>query len=745
MKKVANFLVEKRYIVLVSMIIITVVCGLLINKVTVNTDMSKYLPTNSSMKAGLGIMNKEFPVNEASGDVRVMFNGLNDSQKAKILEKLKAIKYVDTVDFKAGSSDYNKGERSLYIVNFKYGYSSSEAVAVANAISNGFKDYDMVYHIDNVKSSLSPFIIFSALAILTIILLLMCHSWLEPILLLVTIGLAVVINMGTNVFLGSISENTKSISSILQLVLSMDYAMVLLNRYRQELALNSNAKIAMKSALAKAFHAIVSSALATMVGLLTLCFMSFKIGMDLGLVLSKGVFFSMICITTVLPALIVMFDKGIKKSTKKVLPIKMDAISKFSNKFRFVITGVFVIIFVCVFLLSNNTKIAYVLSGGDPTAKYFPKDSQVVILYKNSDEAAAAKMADKYSSNPNVKVLNSYSSTLGKSYTAKELASVLAQSSGSGMKIDPSMLKIIYYSYYKGDKASSLSAREFMKISMTESDPSWKLSIKDLFTQLSNSILKDSRFDALINADMRVKISAMKTKLDMGEKQLVGPNYSRMILTVSLQDGSDQSNAFIKELSQTCKKSFSRDHYLIGSSPMVYEMSQSFGSEHNFITLLIVIAIFVVVAVTFRSFLIPLILVLVIQGGVYLTISLIGLQGDNIYYLALLIVECILMGATIDYGILFASYYKESRVSMGRSEALKAALDGSIHTILTSGLIMIFVTGIVGFAFKDPSAAMVCQTIAKGAFFAVILTVFVLPGVTATFDKLINRGKRVHL
>jgi len=264
----------------------------------------------------------------------------------------------------------------------------------------------------------------------------------------------------------------------------------------------------------------------------------------------------------------------------------------------------------------------------------------------------------------------------------------------------------------------------------------------DLFSQLNNSILKDPRFDAFINADMRVKISAMKTKLDNGEKQLVGPNYSRMILTVSLQDGSDQSNTFIQELSQISNKSFSGDHYLVGSSPMVYEMSQSFGSEHNFITLLTVFAIFVVVAVTFRSFLIPLILVLIIQGGVYLTISLIGLQGDNIYYLALLIVECILMGATIDYGILFASYYKESRVSMGRGEALNAALNGSIHTILTSGLIMMLVTGIVGFAFKDPSSAMVCQTIAKGAFFAVILTVFVLPGVTATFDKLINRGSK---
>lgn len=1220
MKKISKYLVEKRFIILAAMLIIAVICGILSSRVSVNSDMTKYLPDKSSMKAGIDIMDKEFPATEDTGDIRVMFNGLNDTQKEEVLNKLKAIQYVDSVDYTAGSSDYNNGTHTLYVVNFKYDYGTTEATAVEKAISSDFNNYDMVYHVDTDSHDLPAYMILLALAILMTVLILMCASWLEPVLILVTIGVAIVINMGTNLFLGTISETTKSIASILQLVLSMDYSMILINRYRQELTLNADPKTAMKNALGNALAAIISSALATIVGLLALCFMSFKIGTDLSLVLAKGVLCSMLCIITILPALLVMCDKGIKKTAKKVLPIKMDAIGRFSNKFRFVATGVFVVIFVGAFMLSQNTKLAYVLAGSDPTEQYFPKDSKIVLVYNNSDKDAAAKLADQYASNPSVKDVQSYSTTLGKEYTAKELSDQLASSNNdSGLKIDASLLNIIYYDYFKGNtqgtitvgdfinflennvatnesfadqlggdikdkldamkkfadpanltqpmsaqeianffgmnqdhitqifmfyyiknggantgtmtlpqfadfitndvasnkeyasmldkntlsminqlktftnkatvtksltvaqlattlgmdentvkllmvyyKASqadfdagtmtlpqfvgfltkdvasnqmfssyfdsatlaqmsslaqftntaviqkqmtstelatalhmdatmveqilqmlsgvkgttveTMSMQEFVDFlcsnvitnaqyasqfdqatigqlkfmqsimnatvsgqalgssdmaklfgmepsmvrmiytyyiasygdtsawkqsvqsminfmvndvasnkafspmfdsntmnklgmlqklingtvagtsytsaslsklfgmdasqlnqlyllydskygdtsgwkmsvqsfvnfiisdvmtneqfsgsfsantaselktakividasvsgnaytaqemsdmfsglsdklnaktmdlmylyyfSATASDPSWKLSINDMFSFLSSNILNDPRFDGFIDADMRAKIADMKTTLEDGIKQLTGPNYSRMILAVSLQDGSDESTNFVKDLSQKCKDSFSGNYYLIGNSPMVYEMSQTFDKELHFITILTAVAIFVVVALAFRSFLVSLILVLIIQGGVYLTIVLCSVNGNSIYYLALLIVQCILMGATIDYGILFASYYKETRPTTDRKNALIAAYNGSIHTILTSGLIMVFVTGILGYAFQNPTVGQICLTIAKGALCAVVLIIFILPGVIAAFDKFINKRKK---
>ncbi len=153
------------------------------------------------------------------------------------------------------------------------------------------------------------------------------------------------------------------------------------------------------------------------------------------------------------------------------------------------------------------------------------------------------------------------------------------------------------------------------------------------------------------------------------------------------------------QLTSLCDEKLSGDYYLIGNSAMNFEMEKSFGGEMLLITLLTAIAIFIVVAVTFRSLIIPVILVLIVQCGVYITVSIIGLQGYSIYYLALLIVQCILMGATIDYGILFTNYYREQRGLLDGKEALSAAYDGSIHTILTSASIMVLVTGIIGYCF----------------------------------------------
>ena len=171
-------------------------------------------------------------------------------------------------------------------------------------------------------------------------------------------------------------------------------------------------------------------------------------------------------------------------------------------------------------------------------------------------------------------------------------------------------------------------------------------------------------------------------------------------------------------------------------------MAQIFRSELLFITLLTAIAIFLVVLVTFRSFIVPLILVMLVQCGVFLTVAVVGWQGYSIYYLALLVVQCILMGATIDYGILLTTYYREKRESMGIRDSIKAAYDGSIHTILTSGLIMVIVCALVAPTFGEPTVSQICSTISIGAFCAIMLIVFVLPGVLATLDKLVCRKNK---
>ena len=133
----------------------------------------------------------------------------------------------------------------------------------------------------------------------------------------------------------------------------------------------------------------------------------------------------------------------------------------------------------------------------------------------------------------------------------------------------------------------------------------------------------------------------------------------------------------------------------------------------------------------------PAILVLIVQCGVYITVSVVGIQGLSLYYLALLMVECILMGSTIDYGILFTTYYLESRKTVDIKEALKIAYRGSIHTIMTSGSILVIVTGVLSSYFPDPSVSEICRNISIGALSAATLILFILPGILATMDKFI--------
>ena len=306
----------------------------------------------------------------------------------------------------------------------------------------------------------------------------------------------------------------------------------------------------------------------------------------------------------------------------------------------------------------------------------------------------------------------------GNPNTPEEMTGLFA---GVSDRLDENTVSLLYLYYF----------------STTEGSASWTLSVDELYGFLSGSVLSDPRFSGFIDADPRDEINAMKAEIDAGVQQLIGPDYSRMILTVALQDGSDASTDFMRTLSAESDDAFNGNYYFIGNAPMVYEMSRTFGDDYLLITILTAIAIFLVVAITFRSFVIPLILVMIIQGGVYLTVSLSGLQGNSIFYLALLIVQCILMGATIDYGILLTSYYKEARNTKDRGEAIIAAYNGSIHTILTSGLIMMLVTGIVGYAFENPTIGQICQIISMGALSAMLLIVFILPGVLAAFDRLI--------
>ncbi len=471
MKKTAHFIVRHNRAVLIFMIVLALGCAVLIPQVEVNADMTSYLPDTSNMRIGLNLMGDELEIDGLSKTIQVMFRDLTEEEKLSIPELLADIEYVESVTYDAESEDYNRDPYTLYVLTTEYDYNSSEEKSIEHTVTRQFADYNVEVKNDAVSSmDLPMWVIALALAILFVILLVMCNSWTEPFLFVVTIGIAVVVNMGTNIVRGSIASVTFTIGAILQLILSMDYAIILMNRYRQEYALVNNKAAALESALTHAFSSVASSGLTTVVGLLMLVFMSFRIGFDLGFVLAKGVLISMICTFTVLPGLILIFSDLVMKTTKKVPEIPFSRLTGGIYRVRWVFVPAFILLFAGAVIIQNNTDVSYSLSVDSSIPEIFPPDNSIILLYNNEDEDRIADLVANFEDDEHIKSAVSYPTLLGIQYTTEEMYENIDSlmdgmgSSDSDVEMDfsPELLAILYYDYYAGDNLPEMSMSEFI-------------------------------------------------------------------------------------------------------------------------------------------------------------------------------------------------------------------------------------------------------------------------------------------
>ena len=769
MRKLAEMITAHRGRILAGILLLCAVCAFLALKVPINADMTKYLPEDSSMKQGMDILQAEVGNLQMPQTIRVMVEDLEKEEQENFREQAARLPGVDSAVLTDEKDNY-----TLYTVSTSFLYGSAQEQAIEKALKAlGDSGHKVTVCNDETTGMRIPLLVYAlAVVILLIVLFLMCRSWAEPFLFLITIGIAIVINLGTNIILGSVSQTTYSMSAILQLVLSMDYSVILMNRYRQEKALGTGCtayqkknnrtgddhqtsglsgdlkaaphagkEAAMTEAWLKAFSSISSSGFTTLVGLLMLIFMRFKIGMDLGLVLAKGVFLSMVCVLTFLPGLILQFDGLIEKTEKKALHIPVGGLARFGYRFRYVLCVGFLVLFIgCGYLqtLSENT---YALSMDDPIAEIFATPNPIILLYPSGSEDQAAQLAKDLEEKEGVTQVLSYSTTLGRQMTPAEMAgyvkemassaetftALLGEMDLSGMEdqienLNAGSLQLIY-SFYGLQNAGTAPET---------------LSIEELFLFLEKN-LDNPLVSGLIGEESKDRIREMGEMLDKAGQMLRGEKNGIMMINTILPVEGQETQAFLEEIQNDCSNRMEGDHYLIGNSPMAYEMKAGFGREFLTISLLTAGAVFVVVAVTFRQLILPVLLVLLVQCGVFMTIMTSYVIGYQIYYLAVIILQCILMGATVDYGILFANYYREMRAVYPADQVLQPVFERSIHTILTSSMFMIFVTGAIGFSPVDQTIAQICRCIALGALSAVILVLFILPGLLAAADKLVKR------
>ena len=536
MRKVTDFIVKARYVFLTLFVILAIFSLYLGTKVNINEDIMKYLPETSEIKIGKDIMDEEF-IEQDSSVLNVMFKGLSDTEKEDTLKKLESINGVSSVLYE-NTDEYNRDKYTLYVLNVDDYDHSKTAENVYNEV-NEMKPEAMSGSIySKWKPVLQIWIVVVAIAMAMIILTILSESYIEPWLYLISIGVAVFINKGTNIIFPSVSNITDSIVAILQLALSMDYSIMLSNRYRQEREKEKDKTKAMKNALYDSFKAISSSSITTVVGLLALVFMSFTIGRDLGLVLAKGVLLSLISIFFCLPGLLVLCDKLIMNSKKKTINFNLKGLGKYSHKTRWVQLVFIIASFIAAYILKGNIGILYTGTQQDEVGKHFPSTNQIAIIYENKYDEIITKYCKSIEDDEKANQVLCYGNTINEKLAYNELNQKF-KDLGQDTEIDDYLIKIIYYNYYNKNTKDSMTLSEFTKFIKSDVYSNEKVSesiddnIKENMDLLENFATKD-------NVNQKRTASEIANILDMNESDandlLIYYNSKHLDTKMSIKD-----------------------------------------------------------------------------------------------------------------------------------------------------------------------------------------------------------------
>ena len=496
------------YILFSITVALAVVSGFMMFRTNVNADMTKYLPDDSQMKRGLEIVMDEFGSSaQMSGtDVHVMFEGVTPKEVPGIRTLLEAYPDVHAVSYRY-SADSTHTVFDLDVPK------SVDQKALGKQISTRFGGNCVVETSQDGATPPVSVIIVAAFIIMGV-LFLMAQSWFEPVVILITALLAILLNMGTNALLPSVSITTNFIGSILQAVLSLDYCIVLLNRYRQEQDEHTDKKtsvLAANRAIKRAAPSILSSALTTVVGLLMLCFMRLKIGADMGIVLAKGVVCSLICTFTALPALMMLFRRTINKTAKRAYVPPTDRLARFISRHKLPIATGAVLLFGASWYLSRQTTIFFSAESESQIEEVFPSPNPFVLVYDTQDEDAIYGLVDSLMTQPGIQSVISYPTLMSQPLTPAEMANHVRSlitdfkdfmPEGTTVPpealdmINPEMVQLLYYMQAKDS---------------TEQ----KIGFPDLARFLHTHVASNPLFSSYLDEDMKKQIEDLQSMLDV--------------------------------------------------------------------------------------------------------------------------------------------------------------------------------------------------------------------------------------
>ena len=564
------------------------------------------------------------------------------------------------------------------------------------------------------------------------------QTYAEVPVLLLTFVASAIITMGTNFIMGTISFVSNSVTVVLQLALSIDYAVIFCNRYKEEHK-TLDIREADIIALSKAIPEISSSSLTTVGGLIAMMFMQYGIGRDMAICLIKAIFFSLMSVFLLMPGLIMLFGKLMDKTKHKSFIPKIPWVGKFAYKTRFIMPPVFVAMIVVAYIISNKCPFVYGYStietpiqnetqlADEMITESFGDSNMVALIVPNGSydkekkllaDLDAREEVDYTMGLANTEAMDGY--MLTDKLSARDFSELL--------DLDYEVAQLLYTAYAVNDE-------NYAKI--VNGISSYKVPLIDMIMFLYDEVeegyvtLDDELMDTLTDAHEQMQIA---------KDQLQGENYSRMLVYLNLPQEGEETFNFLDEMHTMADKYYDDAKVLVvGESTSQYDLEKTFEVDNKVVNVVSIIAVLAVLLFTFQSAGMPVLLIMVIQGAIWMNFAFPAIQKNNVFFMSYLIVSSIQMGANIDYAIVISGRFMELKEKMSKKDAIIDTMNFAFPTIITSGSMMALAGILIGRMSSDAAICGIGDCLGRGTIISIIIVMFILPQILLLGEKVIDK------
>ena len=758
-EKLATFIVDKRNLIFFLYVIAVIASLITQGWVSVCDDLTEYLPATTETRRGLTVMKEEM---KTFATARVLLSNVTYDTARELADRIEDLDGISSVDFwdvdkgddettlpsaaHKTREDYIKGADALITVTFRGENDDQASKDALAAVEDLLQPYDTQIATDvgyskseTLNSEMGIILVVAAIVIIAV-LLLTSRSYAEVPVLLITFVAAALLNKGTNFVFGEISFVSDSVTVVLQLALAIDYSIILLHRFLEEREHAPDDRTACIIAVSAAIPSISASSLTTISGLAAMMFMQFRIGFDLGLVLIKAILLSMLSVFTLMPGLLMLFSKAMERTRHKNFIPQIDRWGKLVYHLRLVGVPVFVVCIVGGFVLSNRCPYVY-------------GDNAVMTERRNEHQAAADRVEATFGSQNIMAVVVPKGDTESEKAILDQLSAMDEVDYAMGLanveakpgyyltdKLTPrqfsKMMDLTYeeacilYAAYTADQEDNYGP-------IVGGIDSYTVPAMDMILFIYEE--KEKGYVTLDEQDEEDINDAYRQITD-AKAQMVGEHYTRIVLNLNLPEEGEETFAFLKTIHRIVDPYYGADNVLlVGNSTSDYDQSVSFARDNVMISVLSVVFVVLVLVFTFTSVGLPILLILVIQGSIWINFTFPTLTHTNIFFMSYLIVTSIQMGANIDYAIVISTWYSDLKTRMSPKQALIKALDLSFPTVLTSGSILSAAGFLIGKITTEPSIVGIGQCLSRGTLISMFLVMFVLPQILVLGDRIVEK------